>query len=103
MDIIKNFEEILKAGQDNAILRFGLGQAYLQQESFDLAKEHLSKALEYDKNYSAAWKLLGKACSKLDDTAAAIDAYENGIRVAEKKGDKQAAKEMSVFLKRLKK
>ena len=35
------------------------------------------------------------------DTAAAINAYQQGIQVAEQKGDKQAAKEMQVFLKRL--
>jgi len=34
---------------------------------------------------------------------AAIDAYQNGIRVAEERGDKQAAREMAVFLKRLQK
>jgi len=33
----------------------------------------------------------------------AIDAYTQGIEIAEKKGDKQAAKEMTVFLKRLQK
>jgi len=31
----------------------------------------------------------------------AIKAYETGIKVADKKGDIQAAKEMKVFLKRL--
>ena len=46
-------------------------------------------------------KLYGKALEATGDTGAAIDAYERGIEVAEGKGDKQAAREMTVFLKRL--
>ena len=45
--------------------------------------------------------LYGKALQASDNTAAAIEAYERGIEVAGRKGDKQAAKEMTVFLKRL--
>ena len=33
----------------------------------------------------------------------ALDAYRHGIDVAERRGDKQAAKEMSVFARRLQK
>ena len=61
------------------------------------------KALRQDPEYSAAWKLYGKALQASDDSVAAIEAYERGIVVAERKGDKQAAKEMTVFLKRLRK
>ena len=35
--------------------------------------------------------------------ADAMDAYRRGIAAAEAKGDKQAAKEMTVFLRRLEK
>ena len=37
------------------------------------------------------------------DSPTAVAAYEHGIRVAETKGDIQAAKEMNVFLRRLQK
>ena len=33
----------------------------------------------------------------------ALDAYRRGIEVAERRGDKQAAKEMTVFAQRLEK
>jgi hypothetical protein len=36
-----------------------------------------------------------------NDVAGAVVAYQKGIAAAEAKGDKQAAKEMTVFLKRL--
>ncbi|NNM00711.1 MAG: hypothetical protein HKO62_08180 [Gammaproteobacteria bacterium] len=52
-------------------------------------------------DYSAAWKLLGKALASAGDTAAARTAYESGIACAERMGDKQAQREMQVFLKRL--
>ena len=54
-----------------------------------------------DPGYSAAWKLLGKAAAAAGDAAAAIAAYRAGIEAAERKGDKQAVKEMRVFLRRL--
>jgi predicted Zn-dependent protease len=103
MSLIENFEKMLAAGQDNALLRFGLGQAYLTTGEFAKACEHLRRATEHDPQYSAAWKLLGKALAESGDKAAAQRAYEQGIRVAETKGDVQAAKEMQVFLKRLQK
>jgi len=103
MSIITNFENLLAKGQDNALLRFGLGQAYLQANELAKAVSHLQRAIEHDKNYSAAWKLLGKALSAQGDDVAAIEVYQQGITIAEAKGDVQAAKEMRVFLKRLQK
>ncbi|MCW8957343.1 MAG: tetratricopeptide repeat protein [Gammaproteobacteria bacterium] len=95
--------KMLEQGQDSLILRFGLGQALLKDNQFSDAILHLKKALEFDPKYSAAWKLLGKALAGNQQNDEAITAYEQGIKVAESKGDIQAAKEMKVFLKRLKK
>ena len=57
--------------------------------------------MELDPSYSAAWKLLGKACAEGGDAAGAADAYRRGIAAATAKGDRQAAKEMGVFLRRI--
>jgi hypothetical protein len=51
----------------------------------------------------AAWKLYGKALTEAGESGAAIEAYRQGIAVAERRGDRQAAKEMAVFLRRLEK
>jgi cytochrome c-type biogenesis protein CcmH/NrfG len=56
-----------------------------------------------DPNYSAAWKVLGQALAESGALAEAVAAYERGIAVAEARGDKQAAKEMTVFLRRIRK
>ena len=101
MDIIPNLEAMLTAGQDSAMLRYTLGNAYLKAGDLKHAIAHLHQAVKLDHNYSAAWKSYAKALTDAGDKAAAIHAYETGIHVAETKGDLQAAKEMRVFLKRL--
>lgn len=103
MDLIRNLEAMLAAGQDSAMLRYTLGNAYLKAGDVMQAVTHLHKAVQLDHNYSAAWKSYGKALAESGDVAAAMHAYETGIHVADGKGDLQAAKEMRVFLKRLQK
>ena len=63
----------------------------------------LREALARDPGYSAAWKLLGKALTEAGRAEEALAAYREGIAVAERKGDKQAAKEMTVFSRRVEK
>jgi predicted Zn-dependent protease len=101
MGMIENFEKMLAGGKDSPLLRFSLGNEYMKAEDGAKASEHLRAAVALDAGYSAAWKLLGKALAQQNDVAGAIEAYQNGIAAAEAKGDKQAAKEMTVFLKRL--
>ena len=99
--MIEQFEQMLASGQDNALLRYSLGNAYFKQGDLVNALEHLRAAVQHDPGYSAAWKMLGKALTEAGDAEAASAAYQKGIKVAEAKGDMQAAKEMKVFLKRL--
>ena len=92
---------MLAAGRDNALLRFSLGNAYLKQGDAINAAVHLRRAVEHDPNYSAAWKLLGKALTDAEVWDEALAAYRQGIAVAEARGDKQASKEMNVFARRV--
>jgi predicted Zn-dependent protease len=100
---IKNFENMLASGKDNALLRFSLGNAYLGAGEPARAVPHLYKAVEHDPGYSAAWKLLGRALNESGEAVRALEAYRHGIEVAEAKGDVQAAKEMTVFARRIEK
>ena len=102
-DPLDNFLAMLAAGRDNALLRFSLGNEYLKQGDPTNAAEHLRRAVEHDPKYSAAWKLLGKALTDAEAWREALAAYQQGIAVAEARGDKQAAKEMGVFAKRIEK
>jgi len=100
-DLVERLEGMLAAGQDNALLRFSLGSHYLQIKDYAKAEQNLNRALFFDKEYTAAWKLLGRALVGQEKKIEAIDCYQQGIELAERKGDIQAAKEMRVFLKRL--
>lgn len=102
MGLIENLEAMLAAGRDDPLLHFSLGNAYLEEQPA-LAAEHLARAVALDADYSAAWKLLGKALAASGRDAEARDAYRQGIAAAERNGDIQAAKEMKVFLRRLEK
>lgn len=99
--LVANLERMLAAGKDGALLRFGLGNAYFQAGEFTVAVAHLQRAVELDPAYSAAWKLLGKSLVAAGDVAAAKHAYESGVAAAQHRGDKQALREMTVFLRRL--
>ena len=103
MGMLENLQAMLAAGQDNPLLRFTLGNILLKQGEIQGAVEHLRQAVTQDPGYSAAWKVYGKALQALGDSDGAVEIYEAGIAAALKKGDVQAAKEMQVFLKRLKK
>ena len=103
MSVIDNLEALLAKGQDTAMLRLGLGNAYMGRGDYAKAVEHLHRAISLDAGYSAAWKAYAKALGECGRHDEAIAAYESGIAAAEDKGDRQAAKEMGVFLKRLKK
>jgi Tfp pilus assembly protein PilF len=94
-------QKLLDGGKDNALLRFGLGFEYLRAGDAGAAIAHLRQAVAFDPTYSAAWKMLGKALAETGRDQEALKAYRDGIAAAEKKGDKQAMKEMQVFARRL--
>ena len=96
-------EKLLAQGRDNALLRFGLGDACLKENDAEQAAVHLAHATVQQAGYSAAWKLLGKALHQLGRLDEAESAWTTGVTVAQQQGDLQAAREMTVFLKRLQK
>jgi predicted Zn-dependent protease len=99
--ILGNLLRLVGTPRDGALLRFSIGNEYLKASDPKSAMEHLRDAVSRDPGYSAAWKLLGRALAEGGDRAGALVAYREGIAAAEKKGDKQAAKEMAVFARRL--
>lgn len=102
MSMRNDLEKMLAAGRDSPLLRFSLGEVLLKEDRPADAVAHLRSAVEQDPGYSAAWKLYGKALAASGQPEAAAAAFDTGIATAEERGDKQAAKEMRVFLKRMK-
>jgi len=101
MAMTDNLEKMLADGTDSARLRFGLGSAYFNQGQFVAAIPHLRACIEQDHDYSAAYKLLGKALMKVDDNGAARQVFESGLTVAIASGDKQTEREISAFMLKL--
>ncbi|UCV08340.1 tetratricopeptide repeat protein [Dechloromonas denitrificans] len=98
---IESLEKMLDGPRDGALLRFSLGNEYLKAGDPAKAGKCFQEAVDRDSQYSAAWKALGKALAEAGEHVAALAAYERGISVAESKGDIQAAKEMTVFARRI--
>ena len=97
----ERLEQLLAAGRDSALLRFGLGNACLKDGDAQAAALHLAQATQQQPSYSAAWKLLGVALNQLERLQEAQAAWTTGLEVAQQQGDAQSAKEMAVFLRRL--
>ena len=100
---VESLEKLLGTPRDGALLRFSIGMEYLKMQNAAKAAEHLRQAVAGDPGYSAAWRALGKALEAAAQPDAALEAYRSGIAAAQKKGDKQAEKEMTVFARRIEK
>ena len=100
--MISQLEKLLGTPRDGALLRFSLGIEYMKSGDTARAAQYLRDAVERDPKYSAAWRALGKALEPSAPTEA-IEAYRRGLEAARAKGDKQAEKEMTVFMRRLEK
>lgn len=98
---LRNFERMLAAGRDSALLRYSIGNEWLKAGDFAAAIEALAHAVAHDPTYTAAWKLYANALERAGRHAEALDAYRRGIVVARQKGDRQAEKEMTVFARRI--
>lgn len=104
MTQIENLEAMLAQGKDGALVRYGLGTAYAampDQTAKEQAKAHLTACVGFDPEYSAAYLKLAQVLQSLGDIAEADKIYSQGIAVATRQGDKQAAKTMTVLQKKL--
>jgi Tfp pilus assembly protein PilF len=101
--MISDLEKLLGTPRDGALLRYSLGLQYAKAGDRERAIGYLRDAVARDPNYSAAWKALGTSLAGAGRDAEALAAYRGGITAAERKGDKQAQKEMAVFARRLEK
>jgi len=100
---IERLEKLLGTPRDGALLRFSLGTEYSRIDNSEKAAEYLREAVTRDPGFSAAWRALGKALEASGRAAEALAAFRDGIAAAQKKGDKQAEKEMAVFARRIEK
>lgn len=98
---IDNLRKLTETPRDSAMLRLTLGRLLLEKDESGEAEVHMKKAVELEPSYTAAWKELGRIRLTLGNREGAARSWKQGIEIARRNGDKQAEKEMSVFLKRL--
>jgi len=101
--MISGLEKLLGTPRDGALLRYSLGLEYAKAGERERAIEFLRDAVARDPLYSAAWKALGGELAQAGRADEALDAYRRGVEAAQRKGDRQAEKEMTVFARRLEK
>lgn len=101
MSQIDAFKAMLERGQDSEMLRFTLGNAYFAEKAYADAVLQFREALAQKPDYSAAWKMLGRALAANEELTEALSVFDQGLEVAEANGDKQTAKEMTVFRRRV--
>ncbi|MGH8274187.1 MAG: tetratricopeptide repeat protein [Gammaproteobacteria bacterium] len=101
MSLFNRLQGLLNKGKDGAPLRVSLAQACMGQGNAHQAIEHLQQAVKLDPDYTAAWKVYGRALAMAHRDNDARDAYQHGLQAARAAGDRQAEREINVFLRRL--
>ena len=97
----RQFQELIALEPDDTVLRFGLGELYIEAKDFASAAEQFAEIIRLDPQYSAAYRYLGQAYAALGRATEAEAVFQQGIAVAQARGDLQTVKEMQVFLRRL--
>ena len=94
-------ERMLAAGRDGALLRMSLALAYHRREDPQTALTHVDKAIELGPDFTAAHRLQGLLALDLGDNAKAEAAFDKALEVAQRRGELQLVKELTVRLRRL--
>ncbi len=92
------FKEVLEIDSVDAVANFGLGSIFHETKQYDLALPPLETVVRENKDYSAAYLLLGKTLEQLNRLSDAEKTYRDGIAIASKKGDLMPLKEMQTRL-----
>lgn len=101
--MLENLLKLCDTPRDGAMLRFGIANEYAKDADWPKAIQFARDALAKQADFTAAWKLLGKALAADNQAQEALTAYRDGIAVAQTRGDIQAVKEMTVFARRVEK
>src|SRR2546422_8026267 len=91
---LRQFQELIALEPDDTVLRFGLGELYIEAKDFASAAEQFAEILRLDPHYSAAYRYLGQAYAALGRASEAEAIFQQGMAVAEARRDLQTAKEM---------
>ena len=77
---LRQFQELIALEPDDTVLRFGLGELYIEAKDFASAAEQFAEILRLDPHYSAAYRYLGQAYAALGRVSEAEAVFQQGIR-----------------------
>jgi aminomethyltransferase len=81
------FQQVLELDPDDVVANFGLGKMYLDLDRFEEAVPRFRRAIEGHKDYSVAYSHLATSLLALGRMEEGRRALEEGIAVADRKGD----------------
>ena len=99
--MIESLEKMLAKGVDNSLLRFGLGKGYLDLGENAKAVEHFQRCVEIRSEVFGGLETVRQGPSGADRLCSRATGLGERHRSRQNHGDKQAEKEMTVFLKKL--
>ena len=92
------FRQVLEIDPEDALANYGLGGLCLERGQFQDAVKYLDQVIQSDPHYAVAYLALGKALQALNDPERAKAIWEQGIKIAAKKGELMPANEMQSLL-----
>ncbi|MGV7221751.1 MAG: tetratricopeptide repeat protein [Nitrospinales bacterium] len=84
---IEMFKAVMEIDAIDEVANFGLGSIYYDTGQYEDALHPLQTVVENNKDYSAAFLMLGKVFEKLERKDEAAETYKTGIAAASRKGD----------------
>ena len=94
-------EAMLQEGQDNALLRFTMGSAFLKHQKYEQAIEQFKMAVELKPDFSSAWLLYARALLGAGEKQAAEEVIDAGLKVASQNADEKTTEELAALLRQL--
>ena len=98
---IEMFKAVMEIDPIDEVANFGIGSIYLETDQHEEALTPLKTVVENNKDYSAAYLLLGKVYEKLERKEEASETYRLGIAAAARKGDLMPLNDMKSRLNQI--
>lgn len=92
------FKQVLEIDPEDALANFGLGSLCLERKQYPEAQDYLERVLAADSTYAVAYLALGKALKQQGDVERAKKIWQEGVKIAAKKGEMMPANEMQSLL-----
>lgn len=94
----EQLEKLLAAEPDDVFLNFGLAMELAKEENKDSALQRLSRVIELDADYAAAYYQKGRLLLGRGDREEARAVLTAGVNAAQRLGDNHAEIEMRELL-----